>query len=102
MRRLSMSFGFAPRLAAYYAALFVVVGVQLPFFPVWLKAKGLDPQAIGVVLAVPMVIRIFTIPATARLAEHYDTLRGVVLASLAAATIGFAALGFVAGFPAIV
>jgi PPP family 3-phenylpropionic acid transporter len=97
-----LSFGFAPRLAAFYAGMFVIVGVQLPFFPLWLKAKGLDPQAIGVVLAVPMVVRIFTIPATARLAEHYDALRGVVLTSLVAATIGFAALGFVASFPAIV
>jgi len=97
-----LSFGFAPRLAAFYAGMFVIVGVQLPFFPVWLKAKGLDPQAIGIVLAVPMVLRIFTIAAAARLAEHYDALRGVVLGSLAAATLGFAALGMVATFPAIV
>ena len=27
--------------------LFVMAGIQLPFFPVWLKAKGLDPQMIG-------------------------------------------------------
>ena len=47
--------GFAPRLAALYAAFFIMAGIQLPFFPVWLKAKGLDPQTIGVVLAVPMV-----------------------------------------------
>lgn len=99
---MALRFGFAPRLAAFYAGMFVIVGVQLPFFPVWLKAKGLDPQAIGIVLAVPMLVRIFTIPATARLAERYDALRGIVLASLALATIGFAALGLVASFPAIV
>ena len=34
--------GFAPRLAALYAAMFIGVGMQLPFFPLWLKAKGLD------------------------------------------------------------
>ena len=33
---------FAWRLAAFYAALFVALGVQLPFLPVWLAAKGLD------------------------------------------------------------
>ena len=34
--RPKMQIGFAPRLAALYAALFVVVGIQLPFFPLWL------------------------------------------------------------------
>ena len=29
---------FAARLAWLYAALFVLAGIQLPFFPVWLKA----------------------------------------------------------------
>ena len=45
--------GFAARLAALYAAMFVVSGIQSPFFPVWLKAKELDPQMIGLVLAAP-------------------------------------------------
>ena len=31
--------GFAARLAWLYAALFVMAGIQLPFFPVWLKAN---------------------------------------------------------------
>jgi hypothetical protein len=33
-----MPFGFASRLAALYAAIFVMGGIQLPFFPLWLKA----------------------------------------------------------------
>ena len=52
-----LRFGFAGRLAAFYAALFVLTGVQLPFLPVWLKAKGLDAELIGVALAVPMLVR---------------------------------------------
>lgn len=96
------SFGFAPRLAALYAGLFVLVGIQLPFFPLWLKARGLDAQQIGVVLAVPMVVRIFAIPAAARYAEGHDALRGVMVTGLAAAALGFAALGFASGFVAIV
>src|SRR4051794_22422528 len=101
MRRVSMTFGFAPRLAAYYAALFVMGGIQLPFFPLWLKAKGLDAQAIGVVLAVPMVMRIFAIPAAARPAERGGALRGAMVAALAAATLGYLLLGFADGFVAI-
>ena len=49
---------FAWRLAAFYAALFVALGVQLPFLPVWLAAKGLDVQDIGLVLAIPSVVRV--------------------------------------------
>src|SRR6476469_2132874 len=96
-----ITFGFAPRLAAFYAGLFVIVGVQLPFFPLWLKAKGLDPQAIGLVLAVPMVVRIFAIPAAARIADRHDALRGTMLVTLALAAAGFVAVGLVNGFAAI-
>ena len=30
--------GLVPRLAIFYAALFVLPGIQMPFFPVWLEA----------------------------------------------------------------
>ena len=62
--------GFAPRVAAFYAAFFVMIGIHMPFFPVWLKAKGLDPAGIGLVLAAPMVLRILTIPLTTRAADR--------------------------------
>lgn len=35
------------RFAAFYAAQFVLLGVQLPFLSGWLDAKGFTPQAIG-------------------------------------------------------
>jgi PPP family 3-phenylpropionic acid transporter len=97
-----MSFGFAPRLAALYAGLFILVGIQLPFFPLWLKAKGLDAQQIGIVLAVPMVVRIFAIPAAARIAEKGGALRGTMVAALIAAAFGYLLVGFANGFLAIV
>ena len=50
--------GFAPRLALFYGGIFVAMGIQLPFLPVWLAAKGLDSAAIGAVLALPMVVRV--------------------------------------------
>jgi len=96
-----MSIGFAPRLAALYAALFCTVGIQLPFFPLWLKAKGLDAQATGVVLALPMLVRIFAIPAAARVADRGGALRGTMVAALLAATFGYVAIGFTTGVVAI-
>ena len=46
---------FAAWLSVFYAAHFLVLGISMPFFPVWLAAKGLDPGAIGLVLAAPML-----------------------------------------------
>jgi PPP family 3-phenylpropionic acid transporter len=96
-----VTIGFAPRLAALYAALFATVGVQLPFFPLWLEAKGLDPQAIGLVLASPMLLRLALIPAVARIADRTGALRGTIVATLAAATVGIVAVAFAEGAIAI-
>ena len=60
-----MSFGFSVRLAGIYATAYAMVGIQLPFFPLWLSAKGLDAGMIGLVLAVPQVVRVLAIPLAA-------------------------------------
>jgi len=93
--------GFALRLAAFYAALFVTLGVQLPFLPVWLAAKGLDASAIGLVLAVPMILRVFAIPLAARAADRRDALRGTIVIAATVAVVGYGALGFAQGLVAI-
>jgi PPP family 3-phenylpropionic acid transporter len=92
---------FAWRLAVFYAALFVVLGVQLPFLPLWLAAKGLDAGAIGVVLAIPMVVRVLAIPLATRHADRHDALRMAIMTAAAAAAIGYGAVGLAPGAAAI-
>src|SRR5215510_12155101 len=92
---------FSLRLKAFYGALFTTLGVQLPFLPVWLAAKGLDSGAIGIVLALPMVVRVFAIPMATGAADWRDALRAVIVATAAAAVVGYAALGLVEGALAI-
>jgi PPP family 3-phenylpropionic acid transporter len=41
--------GPSVRLSALYGACFAGIGVYMPFFPVWLEARGLDSSAIGVI-----------------------------------------------------
>jgi PPP family 3-phenylpropionic acid transporter len=94
-------FGFVPRLAALYAAIFITGGITLPFFPVWLKAKGLDPGMIGIVLAAPMVVRVFAITAAARLADARDVLRGTIVVASCLGVAGYALLGLTNGAVAI-
>jgi PPP family 3-phenylpropionic acid transporter len=94
-------FGFVPRLAALYAAIFITGGITLPFFPVWLRAKGLDPGMIGIVLAAPMVVRVFAIHSAARLADARDVLRGTIVVASCVGVAGYVLLGLFNGAVAI-
>lgn len=58
------------RLALLYACLFFELGVNLPFFPLWLKAQDLDADAIGIVLAAPLLTRIVANPTVGALADR--------------------------------
>jgi PPP family 3-phenylpropionic acid transporter len=93
--------GFAWRLAAFYAVLFIVLGVQLPFLPVWLAAAGLDAGAIGVALAIPQLIRVFSIPLATRTADRRDALRGALIVAAIAAALSYGALGLARGALAV-
>jgi PPP family 3-phenylpropionic acid transporter len=93
--------GFAARLAALYAAMFVGVGMQLPFFPLWLKAKGLDAGMIGLVLAAPLVARMLAIPLVSRQADRRDALRGAIMLASAASVAGYVLVGLAGGPAAI-
>jgi MFS transporter, PPP family, 3-phenylpropionic acid transporter len=92
---------FAFRLAVFYAALFVALGVQVPFLPLWLAAKGLDAGAIGVVLSLPMIVRVFAIPLATRGADRHNALHTVIVIASALAVLGYGALGLAQGVVAI-
>ena len=93
---------FAWRLALVYAAFFAIVGWHLPLFPVWLAARGLDPAAIGMVLAAMQAVRVVATPAGTRLADRYGSLRGAIVASAAASAVAVALLGLASGFTVVV
>ncbi len=59
-------FRIAARFAAFYGALFLVLGVMLPFWPVWLKSRGLDAGQIGLVLAIGPWLRVIADPLITR------------------------------------
>jgi PPP family 3-phenylpropionic acid transporter len=92
---------FSLRLAAFYATLGVATGVGMPFFPAWLEYKGLSASEIGLVLAIPMLVRIFFVPLTTRLADRFNTLRGAIVIATVGSAIGNAAIGLCDGFTAI-
>jgi PPP family 3-phenylpropionic acid transporter len=83
--------GFPVRLSAFYAALFVLVGVVTPFFPVFLAARGLDAQEIGIVLAVPLLMRMAAIPVATRVADRRGAVRQTLVLLCWATAAGYAA-----------
>jgi PPP family 3-phenylpropionic acid transporter len=88
-------------LALFYAGFLAVTGIQVPFMPLWLESKGLDARAIGVILAAPIVVRMFAVPVINRLADRRGDARGALIATTLASTLCFAIVGFTNGFAAI-
>ena len=93
---------FALRLAIFYAALFAALGVQVPFLPLWLAAKGLDASTIGMVLSVPMLVRLLAIPLATRIADRQDALRAIIAIASALAMLGYGAMGLAQGALAVI
>ena len=42
----------AIRISLVYGAIFAVIGIIMPFWPIWLESKGISPIEIGLILAV--------------------------------------------------
>ena len=70
----------ATRLALQYVAVFLVVGVHLPFWPVWLEAQGLSGAAIGVVLSVYAWIKLIANPLVTAVADRAGRRRAMAKA----------------------
>jgi PPP family 3-phenylpropionic acid transporter len=69
----------APRLALFYAAVFLLAGIQLPFWPVWLAGRGLGVSEIGLVLAAALCIKVIVNPLAGLLADRTGRRRGVII-----------------------
>jgi len=82
----------AVRLAAFYAAIFLVAGIQLPFWPVWLASRGLTAGQIGLLLAAAIWVKVLTTPAIGVVADRTGRYRGVMVALAIAALAGYAGL----------
>lgn len=88
----------AARLSAFYAAMFLVAGIQLPFWPVWLAARGLTAGEIGIVLAAAIWAKVFATPAIGIIADRSGARRAVMAALAATALLSYAGLWPVGSF----
>ncbi len=86
------------RLGAFYAASFLVVGIQAPFWPVWLAGRGLGAREIATLLAAALWAKVVATPALGALADRLGRRRGVMVVLAGAAVLGYAALWRASGF----
>lgn len=76
----------------------MVVGVFLPFFPVFLAGRGLSESQIAIILAAPLAIRIVFAPVTGAIADRLSDRRYAIIAYAWIAAISFAGFYYGGGF----
>lgn len=86
------------RLSAFYIAIFCVIGSQMPFWPVWLQAKGMGGVEIGVLTAIPVLAKLIFSPLFASFGDRLGERKRLMLLFLTAAFLSFLAFQFVSGF----
>ncbi len=70
----------------FYAAYFGAMGLILPYFPVYLAARGLDVAAIGLATGLLALTRVFSPPLVGQILDRcHGTAAFIVVASLLAA-----------------
>jgi PPP family 3-phenylpropionic acid transporter len=86
------------RFALFYGAVFFVLGVVVPFWPIWLQSRGLTPGDIGIILAVGPWMRVLVDPVIARLADHGGQGRRMLVITAAVSLIAFSGFSLVSSF----
>jgi len=88
----------ALRLAFFYAAMFSLTGVQLPFWPAWFAGRGLSAAEIGILLAVAQWLKLAVNPLAGIAADRSAAPRRVMLVLSLGAVAGFVLLPAAHGF----
>ena len=80
---MNLEIGHSSRLAFYYFAIFIVAGVHLPYWTLWLTAHGLSAGDIGLLTGSAMVLRVISGPLIAFASDRIGQRRAqIVLFSL--------------------
>jgi PPP family 3-phenylpropionic acid transporter len=89
---------FRLRTALSYCAPLLVNGIALPFFPVWLAGLNFNDREIGLILAVPMVVRVLVAPIVAMFADRMEERANVLFWSGALSLLTAIALYWTSDF----
>jgi len=78
-----------------------VLGAQLPYWPLWLEARGLTGSEVGVLLAAAAWVKVASNPLAGYLADSSGRPRLMISALMALGALGFLGFGLAQGFWAL-
>lgn len=81
---------FEGRMSLVYFAIFIPVGVHVPYFPLWLESVGFDAAQIGIILAAPQFVRLLTTHYITSFADRASDRAYIAVAVIAATLLIFA------------
>ncbi|MGB5210630.1 MAG: MFS transporter [Gammaproteobacteria bacterium] len=90
------------RLGAFYASYFAVIGILLPYWPLYLSHAGFDAISIGQAMAAMMLMRVVTPGLTAWVSDHHGASRAVILFCVVLAPLAFASVFLLPGPAAMI
>ncbi|WP_420994787.1 MFS transporter [Cupriavidus sp. 30B13] len=83
----------------YYIALYAPVAITISFFPLWIRAQGLDDRQTGLVMALGAALAVLVNPAVGAIADQYRSRKAILLALVGGSVLStgllFSAEGFV-------
>ena len=88
-------------LSTLSALVFLPLGFYQPFFPLWLSGQHFDAEAIGLVMAMPTVLRVLSSPTLSGLADRHVPPRHLLVLFSLLACAGWLALAQMHSFGAI-
>jgi PPP family 3-phenylpropionic acid transporter len=91
-------FSLALRLSAYLGAIFLMLGSQLPFWPLFLASEGLSAGEIGMVVATTAWVRVFGLPFWGRIADPPGRGRPTLIALALVGAAVYASFWLVEGY----
>ncbi|MFO1033185.1 MAG: MFS transporter [Hyphomicrobiales bacterium] len=92
LRRFSLHFSLA------YALMMLGSGVQLPFLPLWLSAKGIGVGGIAAIVAAMSLVRVVATPGFAWAVDHFGHRRAMIRVSAILSFLVYASLTVLDGF----
>ncbi|WP_332608497.1 MFS transporter [Achromobacter sp. ESBL13] len=81
-------------LHGFYFLYYGLQGVSIPFLPLWLAGRGLDPAMIGLIVATSFLPKILSTPVVAHVADQTGRAHALMASALAASLLLFISYPF--------
>ncbi|MBT3307071.1 MAG: MFS transporter [Alphaproteobacteria bacterium] len=88
----------ALRMAFFYTAVFAMIGIHMPFWPVWLTARGMTPSDIGIIFAASLGAKVIINPLIAHMADRRGQRRPIMVVLSGLAFLVFTLFAWAEGF----